>query len=98
MAAYTLGNAPCLQCNSLFRKHLGPIPALLATTLPPTNANDSLDNIPCFRIKLESSIDNFIMFTTRDTRCKHGTYSSHKIPSHHVHTSIDNREKIKGEF
>lgn len=50
------------------------------------------------RIKLGSSIDNFIMFTTRDTVCKHGTQSIHKIPSHNVHTSIDDIFKIKGEF
>lgn len=56
MAAYTLGNAPCLQCNSLFRKHLGPIPALLATTLPPTNANDSLDNIPLLQDQIRVSL------------------------------------------
>lgn len=63
MAAYTLGNAPSLQCDQLSREHLGPIPALLAATMPPMSTSDSLDSTLHFRIKLGSLIDNFFMFT-----------------------------------
>lgn len=99
MAASTLGNAPCLQCDQLFRKHLGPIPALLAATLPPTNTYDSLDNISPLEIKLGRFIDNFIMFITRDTACKPSRHSIQKISSHGgVHTSVDGIYKMRGEL
>lgn len=63
MAAYTLGNAPCLQRNQLSRKHLGPIPTPLAATMPPMSASDSLGSVLHFRIKLGNLIDKLIMST-----------------------------------
>lgn len=86
------------SATNFSEKHLGPIPALLATMLSPTNINDSLDNTLHFRIKFGSFTDNFIMFTTRDTVHEHGTHLIHKIPSHGVHTSIDCMYKMRGEF